>query len=132
MSSYRSVDHTSDSAVTVEQLDHVGTSVTRQQLPISAYVDTDREIQAVRCIGLSAKAAQELGLHCNQTMPSVPTKSKQPEKALQFQKIKWLQCVADVDIVFYPCGFFFSMPILSHRRLDIYHTSTHDVALVQI
>ena len=92
MSSYRSVDHTSDSAVTVEQLDHIGTSVTRQQLPISAYVDTDREIQAIRCIGLSAKAAQELGLHCNQTMPreqhSVPTKSKQPEKALQFQKIK--------------------------------------------
>jgi len=37
-----------------------------------------------------------------------------------------------------PCGFylsflfFFSSPNLSHRRLDVYHTSTHDVALVQI
>jgi len=28
--------------------------------------------------------------------------------------------------------FFFSSPILSHRRLDVYHTSTHGVALVRI
>jgi len=28
--------------------------------------------------------------------------------------------------------FFFSLPSLSGRRLDVYHTSTHDVALVQI
>jgi len=28
--------------------------------------------------------------------------------------------------------FFFSSPNLSHRRLDVYHTSTHDVPLVQI
>jgi len=40
-------------------------------------------------------------------------------------------------IVFYRCGFFllssfFSSPILSGRRLDVYHTSTHDVALVGI
>ena len=27
---------------------------------------------------------------------------------------------------------FFSSPILSGRRLDVYHTSIHDVALVQI
>jgi len=27
---------------------------------------------------------------------------------------------------------FFSLPILSRRRLDVYYTSTHDVALVQI
>jgi len=26
--------------------------------------------------------------------------------------------------------FFFSSPILSRRRLDVYHTSTHGVALV--
>ena len=37
-----------------------------------------------------------------------------------------------------PCGFFlsiclfYSSPNLSHRRLDVYHTSTHDVALVRI
>jgi len=28
--------------------------------------------------------------------------------------------------------FFFSLPNLGHCRLDVYHTSTHDVALVQI
>jgi len=31
----------------------------------------------------------------------------------------WLACVADVDILFSSCGFFFiSSPILSRRRLD--------------
>ena len=28
--------------------------------------------------------------------------------------------------------YFFSLPNLSGRRLDVYHTSTHGVALVQI
>jgi len=43
------------------------------------------------------------------------------------------------DIIFLPCGFFlllsfylFSLPNLSSRRLDVYHTSTHGVALVRI
>jgi len=45
----------------------------------------------------------------------------------------WPPCVADADILFYPCGFFFlSSPILNSRRLHVYHTSTHDVALVRI
>ena len=42
-------------------------------------------------------------------------------------------------ITFLPCGFFlsifflfFSWPNLSGRRLDVYHTSTHGVALVRI
>jgi len=37
-------------------------------------------------------------------------------------------------IMFLPCGFFylFSSPILSRRRLDVYHTSTRGVALVRI
>jgi len=43
-------------------------------------------------------------------------------------------------IIFWPCGFFgffylssfFSSPNLSRRRLDVYDTSTHGVALVQI
>ena len=44
-------------------------------------------------------------------------------------------------IIFCSCGYylscsssflFFSSPILSSWRLDIYHTSTHDVALVRI
>jgi len=42
----------------------------------------------------------------------------------------WPPCVADVDIIFLPCGFYlsiflFSLPNLSGRRLDVYHTSTH-------
>ena len=40
-------------------------------------------------------------------------------------------------IIFLPCGyylsiFFISSPNLSGRRLDVYHTSTHGVALVRI
>ena len=43
-------------------------------------------------------------------------------------------------IIFLPCSFFlsiyllpfFSSPNLSGRRLDVYHTSTHGVALVRI
>ena len=43
-------------------------------------------------------------------------------------------------IIFLPCGFFFcllssfffSVPNLSRRKLDVYHTSTHGVALVRI
>jgi len=41
-------------------------------------------------------------------------------------------CVADADIIFLPCGFFyfflsfiFISPNLSRRRLDVYHTSLH-------
>ena len=40
-------------------------------------------------------------------------------------------------IIFLPCSFFlllssFSSPNLSGRRMDVYHTSTHDVILVRI
>ena len=52
-------------------------------------------------------------------------------------------CIADADIIFCSCrslrgffrlssSFFFSSPILSGRRLDVYHTSTRDVAVVRI
>ena len=43
-------------------------------------------------------------------------------------------CVADADIIFLPCGIFllFSSPNLTGRRLDVYHTSTHGVALGRI
>ena len=34
--------------------------------------------------------------------------------------------------IFALCFFLFSLPNLSSRRLDVYHTSTHGVALVQI
>jgi len=50
----------------------------------------------------------------------------------------WPPCVADADIIFLPCGFFyllsffFSSPNLIRRRLDVCHTFTHGVALVRI
>ena len=47
--------------------------------------------------------------------------------------ILWPPCVAEADIILLPCGFFFfylfSSPNLSRRRLDVYHTSTHGVAI---
>jgi len=39
---------------------------------------------------------------------------------------------AAVVTIFFLSFFFFSSPILSGRRLDVSHTSTHDVALVRI
>jgi len=46
----------------------------------------------------------------------------------------WPPCIADADIIFCSYGFYllFSSPNLSSRRLDVYHTSTHDVALLRI
>ena len=51
----------------------------------------------------------------------------------------WLPYVIGQVIIFLSCGFylsfffffFFSSPNLSVRRLDVYHTSTHGVALVR-
>jgi len=49
----------------------------------------------------------------------------------------WPPYIADADIIFLPCGFFFlsfffSSPDLRRRRLDVYQTSGHGVALVRI
>ena len=50
----------------------------------------------------------------------------------------WLLYGIEQDIIFSSCHlfylsfFFFSSPNLSRRRLDVYHTSTHGVALVLI
>jgi len=54
-----------------------------------------------------------------------------------FKIFLWPPCVADADIIFLPCDFYLSIffyysPNLSGSRLDVYHTSTHDVALVRI
>jgi len=39
----------------------------------------------------------------------------------------WPPCVVDADIIFLSCFFFFySLPNLSSRRMDVYRTSTHD------
>jgi len=48
----------------------------------------------------------------------------------------WPPYVIGAAIIFLPCDFylstFFSSPNLSGRRLDVYHTLTHGVALVRI
>ena len=48
----------------------------------------------------------------------------------------WPPCGIGQAIIFLSCGFFlyivFSSPILSGQRLDVYHTFTHDVALVRV
>jgi len=48
----------------------------------------------------------------------------------------WSPHVIGQTIIFLPCdsylSFFFPSPNLSGRRLDVYHTSTHGVALVRI
>ena len=49
----------------------------------------------------------------------------------------WSPYVIGQTIIFLPCNFFLlsfflSSPNLGGRRLDVYHTSTHGVALVQI
>jgi len=50
--------------------------------------------------------------------------------------VLWSPYVIGQTIIFLPCDFsfffFFSSPNLSGRRLDVYHTSTHGVALVRI
>ena len=51
----------------------------------------------------------------------------------RYGQLLWPPCVADVDIIFLPwfrfSSIFFSSPTLSGCRLDVYHTSTHGVAL---
>jgi len=54
-------------------------------------------------------------------------------------QLSWPPCVADADIIFLSSGFFFyilsiffSSYNLSGHRLDVYHTSTHGVALAWI
>jgi len=46
----------------------------------------------------------------------------------------WSPYVIGQTIIFLPCDFYllFSSPNLSGRRLDVYHTSAHGVALVRI
>jgi len=51
----------------------------------------------------------------------------------------WPPCVADANIIFLPCGFFFFLSIFFLRLfsavadwMSVYHTSAHGVALVRI
>jgi len=56
----------------------------------------------------------------------------------RYASLLWPPCVADADVIFLPCGFFFflsffiSSPNLSRCRLDVCHTSIRGMALVRI
>jgi len=61
---------------------------------------------------------------------------KTAERAQELPNL-WSPYVIGQTIIFLPCGFFFllsffrfSSPNLSRRRLDVYHTSAHGVAVV--
>ena len=63
------------------------------------------------------------------------TASRSTGRNIGMDAFLWPPCVADADIIFLPCDFyllFYSSPNLSGSRLDVYHTSPHDVALVRI
>jgi len=63
------------------------------------------------------------------TVPPVVTTCTQTAVLL------WPPYVIRQTIIFLPCDFYlllFSSPNLSGRRLDVYHTATHGVTLVQI
>jgi len=60
-----------------------------------------------------------------------------PHSSLSSSFFLWPPYGIRQAIIFLPCGFsssilFYSSPNLSGRRLDVYHTSTHDLALVRI
>jgi len=56
------------------------------------------------------------------------------------EHLLWPPCIADAVIIFFSCGFFLLsfvllflfLALISGRRLDVYRTSTHGVALVPI
>ena len=64
------------------------------------------------------------------------------QRAVKWLLLLWSPYGIGQTIIFLPCGYFFlsfflssfflSSPNLSRRRLDVCHTSTHGVALVQI
>jgi len=58
------------------------------------------------------------------------------ETFLNSLQLLWPPCIADADIIFLPCGYyllsFFLAYNLCRRGLDVFHTSTHGVALVRI
>jgi len=73
---------------------------------------------------------------------SIWDKNEGPQDLMESPHVKymkysslWSPCGIGQTIIFSSCGFFlsfFSLPNLSGRTVDVYHTSTHGVALVRI
>ena len=69
------------------------------------------------------------------TLQSQQHQHRSPQTAAFNPPYLWSPYGIGQTIIFLPCGYylsFFSSPNLSGRRLDVYHTSTHGVALVRI
>ena len=83
-------------------------------------------------------SAQRDGRPAKEVVPSVQRRSSPYYEDIWSRHCcLWSPYVIGQTIIFLPCGyylsiFFFSSPNLSGRRLDVYHTSTHGVALVRI
>ena len=79
--------------------------------------------------------------HPNSVFDSLPQKPvmTMSGQVLSSSSKLWPRYLIGQAIIFLPCDFYlsfllllFSSPNLSGRRLDVYHTSTHSVALVRI
>ena len=88
-----------------------------------------------RCSGLLSKRLQRIGLYYTVLteigyLYNKGTFLRNFVPKSELSQFLWPPCVADADIIFLPCGFFFylsfffSSPNLSGRRLDVYHTCT--------
>jgi len=72
----------------------------------------------------------------NYTIVQWFTTSEKCRRTTIWNAFSWSPCAADADIIFLSCFFFlllfYSSFNLSRRILDVYHTSTHGVALMRI
>jgi len=77
--------------------------------------------------------------YCNSLYYSLPMSQIIRLQLIQLLHYLWPPCIAGCGhiyfhpvVSFYLPSFFYSSPNLNGRRLDVYHTSTHGVALVRI
>ena len=89
-------------------------------------------------IGEAVGALKKMKRHKAPGLSGLSAEMIQATKGIGTQWLLWSPYVIGQTIIFLPCGFylllllFFSSPNLSGHRLDVYHTSTHGVALVRI
>ena len=94
------------------------------------------------CIRISevVAALKKMRRHKAPGLSGLSAEMIQATKGIGTQWLLWSPYVIGQTIIFLPCDFylssfflsFFSSPNLSGWKLDVYHTSTHGVALVRI
>jgi len=106
--------------------------------------ETGRESTLVEKISMRSSSFQSC-MHMTENYLAVTTTLRNSALTTNFwlwqtrrNRIIMVALCNRADLIFLPCGFFlsifffFSSPNLSGHRLDVYHTSTHGVALVRI